>query len=305
MQSKIILISGPTASGKSKLAIDLAKQFKGEIVNADSMQVYKEIKILSARPTDTKKIRHHLYGFVSVKKYFSSGQWLQLAIKKIKKIQSKKKLPIVVGGTGLYFKSLINGMASIPTISKAMRDNVITMHSKLGNDAFYEKLINLDPKSKLHIKSTDTQRMIRAYEVYLRTKKSLYDWQMETKPNFDQSNFIKITLRPDRQYLHKKIIIRSKQLISRKSIMEVKKFLTLKVNKKLPSNFIIGIKEISEYLEKKISKVQLLDSLIIRTRQYAKRQFTWQRGQMQDWMAFEEQKYSNLMKKVSLFVSKT
>ena len=102
MQSKIILISGPTASGKSKLAIDLAKQFKGEIVNADSMQVYKEIKILSARPTDTKKIRHHLYGFVSVKKYFSSGQWLQLAIKKIKKIQSKKKITY----SGWWYRSL-------------------------------------------------------------------------------------------------------------------------------------------------------------------------------------------------------
>ena len=114
MQSKIILISGPTASGKSRLAIDIAKKFKGEIVNADSMQVYKEIKILSTRPSDTKKIKHHLYGFVSVKKSFSTGHWLKLVGKKIKEIQKRKKIPIIVGGTGLYFKSLVHGMIEIP-----------------------------------------------------------------------------------------------------------------------------------------------------------------------------------------------
>ena len=133
MQPKIILISGPTASGKSKLAIDVAKKFKGEIVNADSMQVYKEIKILSARPTDTKKIKHHLYGFVSVKKKFSTGHWLKLVDKKIQGILKKKKIPIIVGGTGLYFKSLINGMAKIPIISKTTREQVMKIHSKLGN----------------------------------------------------------------------------------------------------------------------------------------------------------------------------
>ena len=305
MSSKIILISGPTASGKSRLAIDLAKKFNGEIINADSMQVYKEIKILSARPTDLKKIKHHLYGFLSVKKNFSVGQWLKLVIPKIKKIQINKKIPIVVGGTGLYFKCLINGMVSIPKISKIIRNKIIKMHSQLGNHQFYEKLIQLDPKCKLYLQSTDKQRMIRAYEVYLATKKSLYDWQAETKPNFDQNNFIKITLIPDRQYLHKKIITRSRKIICNKSIIEVKKFLKMKINKKLPANFIIGVKEISDYLEKKITKKKLIDYVIVRTRQYAKRQFTWQRGQMQGWTAFDDQKYSNLSKKVSLFVSKT
>ena len=305
MQSKIIVISGPTASGKSRLAIDLAKRYNGEIINADSMQVYKEIKFLSARPLDTKKIKHHLYGCISVKKNFSTGQWLKLAIEKIKQLQQRKKVPIIVGGTGLYFKSLINGMVLIPKISKTIRNKIIIMHSKLGNSKFYQKLISLDPKSKFHIQPSDTQRMIRAYEVFIVTKKSIYDWQGETKPFFPLESFVKIALRPDRNYLHKQIIKRSKTLINSKSILEVKNFLKLQINKKLPANFIIGVKEIAEYLNKQINKEQLLELIIIRTRQYAKRQFTWQRGQMQDWTHFEEQNYSNLIKKVSLFVSKT
>ena len=305
MQSKIILISGPTASGKSRLAIDIAKKFKGEIVNADSMQVYKEIKILSTRPSDTKKIKHHLYGFVSVKKSFSTGHWLKLVEKKIKEIQKRKKIPIIVGGTGLYFKSLVHGMIEIPKIAKSIRKKIINLHAKLGNELFYKKLISLDPKSKLQIKPTDPQRMIRAYEVFYKTKKSICDWQRETKPILNNSDFIKIVLNPERSHLHNQIIKRSKTLISAKSTMEVKKFLKLKVNKKLSSNFIIGIKEIAEHLDKKISKEQLMDRVIIRTRQYAKRQFTWQKGQMQDWTTFEEQNYSKLLKKVSIFISKT
>ena len=172
MHPKIILISGPTASGKSRLAIDVAKKFKGEIINADSMQVYKEIKILSARPIDTKKIKHHLYGFVSVKKNFSTGHWLKLVDKKIQEIVKKKKIPIIVGGTGLYFKSLINGMAKIPVISKTTREQVMKIHSKLGSHSFYKKLISLDPECKKYLKPSDPQRMIRAYEVFLKTKKS-------------------------------------------------------------------------------------------------------------------------------------
>lgn len=305
MQPKIILISGPTASGKSKLAIDIAKKFKGEVVNADSMQVYKEIKILSARPIDTKKIKHHLYGFISVKKKFSTGHWLKLVDKKIQEILKKKNIPIIVGGTGLYFKSLINGMAKIPVISKTTRKEVIKIHSKLGNNSFYKKLILLDPECKKYLKPSDPQRMIRAYEVFLKTKKSFYQWQKETKSKYTKETFVKIALNPVRQHLHNEIIKRSKQIINPKSILEVKEFTKLKLNKKLPANFIIGINEINDYLQNKINKEILYERVIIRTRQYAKRQFTWQRGQMQDWNRFEEVNYSKLLKKISILLSKT
>ncbi len=147
--------------------------------------------------------------------------------------------------------------------------------------------------------------MIRAYEVFLKTKKSFYQWQKETKSNYAKETFIKIALNPDRQHLHNEIVRRSKQIVNPKSILEVKKFTKLKLNKRLPANFIIGINEINDYLQNKITKEILHERVIIRTRQYAKRQFTWQRGQMQDWNRFDEVNYSKLLKKISILLSKT
>ena len=166
LKSKIILIFGPTASGKSSFAIKLAKKINGEVVNADSMQVYKELKILSARPfqKDYKNIKHHLYGFQSVKKNFSTGDWLKLVNKKILEIKKRKKTPIIVGGTGLYFKALTDGLVSIPNIPIKLRVKIRSLHKKIGSKNFFSKLIKLDPLSKNKISSSDTQRAIRAYE---------------------------------------------------------------------------------------------------------------------------------------------
>ena len=149
-KSKIILISGPTASGKSNFAIKVAKKVDGEIINADSMQVYKELRVLTARPLkkDYQKIPHHLYGFYSVKKNFSSGMWLKLAIKKIKEIKRRGNIPILVGGTGLYFKALTEGLVKIPKILMSDREKVRKLQKKLGQDIFYNKLIKLDPLIK-------------------------------------------------------------------------------------------------------------------------------------------------------------
>ena len=150
LKSKIILISGPTASGKSSFAFKVAKNLDGEIINADSMQVYKQLKILSARPDPKqyKKIKHHLYGFHDVKKTFSTGDWLKLVNKKIKEVQNRKKVPILVGGTGLYFKALIDGLVEIPNISLKYRNQIRNLQKKLGQKKFYEKLLKLDPSSK-------------------------------------------------------------------------------------------------------------------------------------------------------------
>ena len=175
LTSKIILISGPTASGKSNFAIKLAKKINGEIINADSMQVYKELKILSARPDPKKyqKIKHHLYGFHNVKNKFSTGDWIKLAIQKIKEIKKRKKIPIFVGGTGLYFKALTDGLVNIPNIPIKSRNKIRILQDTLGQKKFYQKLLKLDPKSKDKINPTDAQRSIRAYEVRKFTKKSL------------------------------------------------------------------------------------------------------------------------------------
>ena len=177
-QSKIILISGPTASGKSNFAVKIAKKIQGEIINADSMQVYKKLKILTARPNkiEQKDIKHHLYGVVDLNKKFSTGKWLELAIKKIKNIQKKKKIPILVGGTGLYFQSLINGLVKIPEIPLKFRNKVRLMSKREGQKKFYKKLLKLDPKVKDKFDPNDTQRSIRAYEIKSYTDISMYDW---------------------------------------------------------------------------------------------------------------------------------
>ena len=191
LKSKIVLIYGPTASGKSIFSIKLAKKINGEIINADSMQVYKDLKILSARPLkkDYQKIKHHLYGFLSAKKNFSSGDWLKLTKQKILDIRKKKKTPILVGGTGLYFKALTEGLVNIPNIPIKFRKEVRSLYKKLGSKRFYSKLVKLDPLVKNRINPYDAQRSIRAYEVKSFTKKSMYEWFKNTKSTFERNDF--------------------------------------------------------------------------------------------------------------------
>ena len=299
---KVILLAGPTASGKSELAIYIAKKINGEIINADSMQVFKEIKILSARPEDYKNIKHHLYGFISVKKNFSTGEWIKHTEKKINEILKKKKTPIIVGGTGLYFKSLTDGIAQIPNISKAKRDKIIKLYNQIGNDEFYKKLIKLDPKCKNKIVKNDKQRMIRFYEVKFYTKKSIFDWQKNTKNNLKDINFKKIFLNFPREVLLVKIEKRFKKMVDQGAIKEAKKFKKLGVSKTLTSNNILGLKEIMSYLEGKMTLKDAVERSIIRTRQYIKRQMTWFRGQMKDWNEFNDLKQADLRKKVLKFI---
>ena len=232
-KSKIILISGPTASGKSTFAIKLAKKVNGEIINADSMQVYKQLKILSARPDQKQyqKIRHHLYGFHDVKKNFSTGNWLKLVFKKIEEIRERKKTPIIVGGTGLYFKALTHGLVKIPNIPLKIRNQIRGLQFKIGQDKFYKKLLRLDPSSKNKINSTDTHRSLRAYEVKLYTQKSIHEWYKNTKSNFQKSDFYKIYIDFPRTQLVDRINLRSEEMIKNGAIKEVQNFIKLKVKK--------------------------------------------------------------------------
>ena len=300
LKSKIILISGPTASGKSNFAISLAKKIKGEIINADSMQVYKELRILPARPKqkDYQNIRHHLYGFLNVTKYFSNAQWLKLCQKKIKEIQSRNKIPILVGGTGLYFKALTDGLVKIPNIPLKIRNNIRNLQKKLGQKKFYSKLLKLDPKIKGKIIESDTQRSIRAYEVKYHTKKSLYDWFKNTKSKFQDNVFLKIYIDYPRPKLIERIASRSEQMLKDGAINEVKRFLKLKIKKDNSSNKVIGINEIKEYLEKKLDLKDVIEKISIKTRQYAKRQSTWARGHMTSWIKLKPQDIKKFLKKI-------
>ena len=226
LKSKIILISGPTASGKSKAALKIAKKLNGEIINADSMQVYKELNILTARPsnTDLNKIDHHLYCFRSIKKEFSSGDWLKLAIKNIKKIRDKNKIPILVGGTGLYFKALTDGLVKIPKMPIHIRNRIRLMQNNLGQKKFYLKLLKIDPSVKNRIDPTDVQRSIRAYEVISFTKKSIFEWYKKTKSHFKRDEFFKIYIDYPKNELINKISNRVDQMIKDGAVKEVKDF---------------------------------------------------------------------------------
>ena len=299
-KSKIILIYGPTASGKSVFAVKLAKKINGEIINTDSMQVYKELKILSARPfqKDYQKIKHHLYGFQNIKKNFSTGDWLKLVNKKIQEIKKKNKTPILVGGTGLYFKAITEGMVNIPNIPIKFRKNIRSLHKKIGEKNFFLKLIKLDPLSKNFINPSDTQRSIRAYEVMLFTKKSLYDWFKNTKSTYKKKDFYKIYIDFPRGDLLKRIEVRSSEMMKKGAILEVKRILKLRIRKDKTAYKAIGISEIKEYLDKKIKIKDLIEKISIKTRQYAKRQTTWARGNMSDWKKLNPNSLNKFLKKI-------
>ena len=305
MSKKIILLAGPTASGKSKLAIHLAKKLNGEIINADSMQIYKEFSILSSRPNkaETKKIKHHLYGIVSAKRYFSAGDWLKEVKKKVNLCCKKKKIPIIVGGTGLYFNTITKGISKIPDIDIKTRKNVRVLFKKLGSKKFYEKLLDLDPIIKNRINPKDSQRMQRAYEVKLKTNKSLFDWFAKTKSDFLDFDLRKVFIDIPRMDLLPNISKRTELMFKENCLKEVKKFNAMRLNKSLSANKLIGVQEINQFIKESISLEECKELINIKTRQYAKRQNTWARGHMKNWIKLYSKNFSILSKKTLKAVS--
>ena len=300
-QSKIILISGATASGKSNFAFKLAKKINGEIINADSMQVYKQLSILTARPTkkDQKNIKHHLYGIIDPNINFSTGQWLKLAIKKIKEVRKKKKIPILVGGTGLYFQSLINGLVKIPNIPLKIRNKVRLIQKKQGQDKFYKKLLKLDSNIQNKFDQNDVHRSIRAYEVKLHTKISMYEWLKKTKSVFNENDFLKLYVNFNREELIKRISSRTAKMLQDGAIEEVKRFSKKKLKKESSVNKVIGLNELKQYLKNQMTLDQAREIIAIRTRQYAKRQATWARSRMVSWKKISPNEIYHYIKKIN------
>ena len=300
-QSKIILISGPTASGKTSFAIKIAKKINGEIINADSMQIYKQLKILTARPNkETQKdIKHHLYGVIDLNKKFSTGQWLKAAIKIIKEIKKKKKIPIIVGGTGLYFQSLIDGLVKIPEIPLKFRKKIRLAQSNVGQIKFYKKLLKIDPNVKGKFDPNDTQRSIRAFEIKSFTKISMYEWLKKTKSEFKDDEFLKLYIDFKRTDLIKRIAARTIRMVEEGAIKEVKRFIKLKIKKDQSVNKVIGIDELTQYLNRKINLDQAKELISIKTRQYAKRQATWARSRMISWSKIDPNKIGSYIKKLN------
>ena len=304
-EKKVILLAGPTGSGKSKLALQLAKKINGDVINADSMQIYKEFFFLTSRPpkNDTNVVNHRLYGFHSVRQKFSTGHWLKMAIKEIMRQWKNNQTPIVVGGTGLYFKALTEGLAKIPDVPNDLRIKIRELHKKIGQKKFYIKLIKLDPIAKRFLSPMDSQRSMRAYEVKKFTNKSLFLLSKETKPKFDKRVFKKLFIDIPKDLLHKKIDNRVDKMFHEDVVVEVKNFLSMKINKELSSNKIIGIKEIQNYIQGKATLIKTKELIKLKTRQYAKRQFTWARGHMGSWNRIYSPNFNDLFNKAIDIIS--
>ena len=284
----------------STFSIRLAKKINGEIINADSMQVYKELKILSARPfrKDYSGIKHHLYGTQSVKRNFSTGEWLKLANQKILNCKKRGKVPILVGGTGLYFKAITEGLVNIPNIPISFRKKIRSLHTKIGSKNFYLKLLKLDPLVRNFINPSDTHRSIRAFEIKSYTNKSMYEWFKKTKSKYEKKDFFKIYIDFPRKELIERISLRTHEMIRKGAIQEVKRFDKLRVLKSKSANKAIGINEIRENLNKKIQINEAIEKISIKTRQYAKRQSTWGRGNMLDWNKINPNGLNKFLKKL-------
>jgi len=278
-QPSIILIGGPTASGKSAFALRLAKERNGSIINTDAMQVYAGFPILTAQPSheDKKAVPHLLYEIVDPAESSSAGKWLAMARKAIDDTKAAGRTPILVGGTGLYFESLMGGLADIPQIPDSVRTEVSDLYAKLGEEKFRAELAARDPESAARIARNDRQRLIRAYEVAEHTGKSLKEWQKKSSEGcaFEAERHL---LMPEREKLYAACDKRFLQMIERGAIDEVKKLLSRNLSPALPAMKILGVREIAAHVRGEISLKDAIAKAQQMTRNYAKRQMTWFRN---------------------------
>ncbi|MDD4555897.1 MAG: tRNA (adenosine(37)-N6)-dimethylallyltransferase MiaA [Alphaproteobacteria bacterium] len=277
-ENLVIAIGGSTASGKSTLALDLAQALNGVIINADSMQVYRDTPILSANPTteDRAKAPHVLYEIYDADKHGNVSEWLILAKEEIEKAWQQKKMPILVGGTGMYLHSLINGMSPIPETSQATKEKVSKLLEEIGTQALHKKLAEVDPSSAKKLSPNDSTRVRRAYEVWLDTKKPISKWHEEENIKIlPEAKFFTIKIVPSAEEVDEKCYERFEKMITLGALEEVKKLKAKKLNKNLPAMKAIGIPELSSFLEGEISLEEAINLGKLRTRQYAKRQRTW------------------------------
>ena len=271
---KVIILGGPTASGKSKLAIKLAKELNGEIINADSMQVYKHFPILTSQPKekDLKKIKHHLYGYINTNKEFNAIMWLSDTIKKIDSLQFKNKVPIVVGGSGLYLEFLCKGINNLPIISDKTKKKVEQVIQNTRKKKMQELLYEIDAEYLSKINISDTLRVSKLLQVYFQTKKNITFFH-QSKRQVNEYNFLKIFYKPDREVVKLNIKKRFYQMLEDGLIQEVNSN-----NKKVKNSNIskaIGYGEIIDYLNKKISFEEVSSVMLRKTKNFAKRQYTW------------------------------
>lgn len=282
-------IAGPTASGKSAYALKLAKKYGGEIINADALQVYSGLQILSARPTfkDMDNIPHHLYGHVDPSVRYSSGKWLADVDPLIIDILSRGYSPILVGGTGLYFKALTEGLAQIPEPESSAILEAQAILNEKGIKELRKQAQRLDPVATARVLGDDPQRLLRIVNVALGTLRPLSYWQRETKPILPRSVWQGSVLLPKRENLYDKINARFEHMVRNGGLEEAQRIYDLNLDHNLPAMKAIGLRELIAHLEGEISLEQAIEDAMRETRRFAKRQYTWLRGQMKGWQHIE------------------
>ena len=281
---KAIIICGPTGAGKSSMALNLAKKFKGVIINADSVQIYREIKILSGRPAsdDYRQAPHRLYGIMSIFKPCTLGIWRKMALETIKECELSGRLPIICGGTGLYIKFLLNELSAIPEIPPSIKLEAREKLENLGNENFRELLSKNDPVSAHRIKSGDTNRLLRAWEVLTATNKPLSYWHEQSGETGSQHKFFKVCLMPERKALYSKCDKRFLDFIEQGAAEEARALDFITVSPELPASKTLGLLELIKYTKGELELSDAIAQAQRTTRRYAKRQLTWFRHQLDE-----------------------
>ena len=287
-----MLIAGPTASGKSALALDLARKIGGVIINADSMQVYRDLRIITARPTAEEEavVPHRLYGHVDAAINFSAGAWVADAAKALAEAQAQGKLPIFVGGSGLYFRALTRGLSAVPPIAAEVRDSVRARLERDGVEALHEELARRDPVSAARLKPRDRTRIARALEVIEATGRALPDWHREgLPPLLPPGGFSALFLAPEREALYARIDARFDEMLANGAIQEVLALAARNLDPLLPAMKAHGVPVLIRHIRGEVTREAAAEFGRTETRQYAKRQFTWFRHQLPEfeWAAPE------------------
>ncbi|MBR0833569.1 tRNA (adenosine(37)-N6)-dimethylallyltransferase MiaA [Bradyrhizobium manausense] len=291
--SKAVLIAGPTASGKSALALELALSAGGIVINADSMQVYRDLRTITARPTQDEEARvpHRLYGHVDAAVNFSAGAWVTDAAKSLEEAKAEGRLPIFVGGTGLYFKALTAGLSAVPPIPAEVREDVRARLERNGVEALHAELARRDPRAAERLNLRDRTRIARALEVIEATGRSLLDWHQEGQPPLlPRDSFRAVFLAPERDELYARIDARFEAMLGAGALTEVAQLAALGLDPLLPAMKAHGVPALTRHLRGELSLEEAATIGRADTRHYAKRQFTWFRHQLPEfeWVKPEE-----------------
>lgn len=285
MAPRIWLIAGPTASGKSALALRLARTIGAEIVGADALQLYRDLPILTAAPSaeELASVPHHLVGEVDAAEAWSAGRWLRAATEALAGIAGRGRPTVVVGGTGLYFSALTKGLAEVPAIPAAARAQAAQDFEALGEAGFRARLAEVDPEAEARISPGDRQRLARAWEVHAVTGRALSDWQGDNAGALPAGTWRGVALEPPREALYARCDARLEAMVEAGALDEAAALMARGLDPALPALKAVGYRELSAHLRGEMSLEEAVEAAQRETRRYAKRQTTWIRGQMADW----------------------